>query len=254
MRLFIVLDHGIYHPKFLADFLQRTPDQVVGAVVVTKIPRKNDIERYLLEHFYYLRIREIFKLFIRKMAITYKGFFNCQSSGSITVILNKYNIDYIEVEKSINQEQYLNEIAARNPDVIISSNPLIFGEKILKLPNICCINRHSALLPSYGGLLPMVHAFRNGEKYTGVSIHVMEKNIDTGAILAQLKVPISSGETVDILYKKCFDASVDALLIALDKIRNRDFTPVQNDFPPSYFSWPQAEHWREFRKKGGRII
>lgn len=56
-------------------------------------------------------------------------------------------------------------------DVIISSQSLYFGKKILEIPVLCCINRHSGLLPNNGGLWPGFQAVRKGEPETGVSVH-----------------------------------------------------------------------------------
>ena len=63
-------------------------------------------------------------------------------------------------------------------NIIISSNSLIFKKELLSIPKICTINRHSALLPSYGGLLPVFQSFIHGEKFTGVSIHYMNNKIE----------------------------------------------------------------------------
>jgi len=66
------------------------------------------------------------------------------------------------------------------------------------------INIHPALLPKFGGKGMYgynVHekVLASGDKETGVTIHVVTDDYDTGPILAQQKVPIIEGDTVEML-------------------------------------------------------
>lgn len=246
MRLFFVLDEGIYHPMFLSQFLQKTRDRVVGAALVTKIPEKNDVQGYLLKNWRLFKLSEIVKMGFAKAGMKIRG-------KSVKAMLKEFGIPFFEVEQDINRKQYIDWIAEKKPDVIVSSNPLIFGQEILKIPSICCLNRHSALLPSYRGVLPVFQAWRNNEKFVGASIHTMQKSVDKGKVLAQKKVEIKENDSLHSLYSKCFKASVEALLESLDKVRKKDFSTVGEN-RPSYYSWPTKEQWQEFRKRNGKII
>jgi methionyl-tRNA formyltransferase len=260
MRIFLVVgETPFYLPNFLASFLAQTQDQVVGAALVTKVPAKNNMSWYLMKHWYYLRPGEILALSLTHLWSKFLNrLFPHGRNGifySVRAAFEKFKIDYFTVECDINQDSCLERIRAKNPDVIVSSNPLIFKNELLRLPAICCINRHSALLPAYGGLWPVFHAFRAGEPCVGATVHTMEKKIDGGITLAQREVPIQPEDTIAELYQKTYDASLETLLEALDKIRRRDFSPVTLDgLTPSYFSFPTREHWRQFRARGGRFI
>ncbi|MBN1558534.1 MAG: hypothetical protein JW951_10370 [Lentisphaerae bacterium] len=258
MTLFFIIDEtAFYHPDFLARFLERTPDEVVGAARVTQVPAKNNIEAYIVRHGYYLRPGEIARLAFRKMRARLLDRFAPRRQGgafySVRAVLEHFGIDYFDVANSINRSVCLDRIRAAQPDVIVSSNSLIFGEALLNMPSICCLNRHSALLPAYGGLWPVFQAWRSGEKTTGVSIHTMEKEIDRGIVLSSRTVPIEPGCTIAALYKRCFELSVDALLEALDRVRNNDWRDRSADVTPSYYSFPTRAHWKEFRARGGRF-
>jgi phosphoribosylglycinamide formyltransferase-1 len=66
------------------------------------------------------------------------------------------------------------------------------------------INTHPALLPRFGGLGmygSRVHAavLSSGDKVTGVSVHRVEGEYDTGPVLAQCEVPVLPGDDVDTL-------------------------------------------------------
>ncbi len=69
------------------------------------------------------------------------------------------------------------------------------------------INIHPALLPKFGGkgMYGMhVHekVIRNGEKQSGITIHWVDENYDSGNIIAQYKISISENETPDSLAAK----------------------------------------------------
>ena len=51
-----------YHPDVIAKFLRDTSDTVVGAFLVTKIPRKSNLQKYLVRRWYYLRFNDPFAL------------------------------------------------------------------------------------------------------------------------------------------------------------------------------------------------
>ena len=76
MKLFLVTDETrFYHPDTIADFLRNTKDEIVGAGLVTKIPKKSNLELYLIKHWYYLRFTEMVKLVFRKCRAALKDIF-----------------------------------------------------------------------------------------------------------------------------------------------------------------------------------
>jgi len=69
------------------------------------------------------------------------------------------------------------------------------------------INIHPALLPKYGGkgmFGKHVHAavLAAGETETGVTLHLVDALYDTGPILAQCKVPVEKGDTIESLAER----------------------------------------------------
>lgn len=66
------------------------------------------------------------------------------------------------------------------------------------------INTHPALLPKFGGRgMYGLHVHRAvlaaGEKTSGVSVHLVDADYDTGPVVAQAEVPVEPGDTVDTL-------------------------------------------------------
>ncbi|HEX8020635.1 formyltransferase family protein [Mucilaginibacter sp.] len=259
MRIFLVIDEtNFYHPDYTADLIRHYGHDFVGAALVTKISTKNSIEKYLMKNWFYLKPIEILKLVAKKSSLIlsdwlYRKSFNGKFY-SVKSALKYFNIDFFEVENNINTPEYLQKIKAKMPDVIISSNSLFFGKELLEIPTLGCVNRHSGLLPSYGGLWPVFQAVRNNEPYVGITIHTMNNKIDKGAVLYQIEIPILKNDTVDSLYKQCFELSTIATIEALNMLNKNIYNQKQPSYNPSYFSFPTKEHWEMFRQTGKVFI
>ena len=57
------------------------------------------------------------------------------------------------------------------------------------------INFHYGLLPQYRGANPVLAQMLNGETETGISIHIVDENIDTGPIVMQQRIRIEDNDT-----------------------------------------------------------
>jgi len=64
------------------------------------------------------------------------------------------------------------------------------------------INIHPSLLPKYKGLNTHLRVLQNNEKFSGCTVHHVNKHIDAGEIIMQKKIKISKNETVNSLNKK----------------------------------------------------
>jgi phosphoribosylglycinamide formyltransferase-1 len=78
------------------------------------------------------------------------------------------------------------------------------GPKVLRAFDGRILNTHPALLPRFGGkgmYGSRVHAavLAAGEKETGVTIHRVAHEYDTGPVVAQCRVPVLPGDSVETL-------------------------------------------------------
>ena len=79
------------------------------------------------------------------------------------------------------------------------------------------INLHPALLPKFGGVGMWgrrVHeaVIAEGEKESGCTVHFVDSDCDTGAILVQKKVNVMPGDTADTLYARIAPVEHDAIV------------------------------------------
>ena len=64
------------------------------------------------------------------------------------------------------------------------------------------INIHPSLLPKYKGLNTHEKVIANGEKFTGCTIHFVNKFLDSGKIIVQKKVRVRKNDDPKSIKKK----------------------------------------------------
>jgi phosphoribosylglycinamide formyltransferase-1 len=62
------------------------------------------------------------------------------------------------------------------------------------------VNVHPALLPAFPGLDAIGQAIAYGVKVTGVTVHLVDEGVDSGAILAQAAIDVPDGATAQSLH------------------------------------------------------
>ena len=91
--------------------------------------------------------------------------------------------------------------------VILAGYMKILGSVTLHAYRGRILNIHPALLPKFGGkgmYGKRVHeaVLAAGERVTGVTIHLIDENYDTGPIVNQCQVPVLEGDTADSLAER----------------------------------------------------
>lgn len=158
--------------------------------------------------------------------------------------------------RSVNSAEFKKEILKLNADIVLVGS---WGEKFKKaminLPKIATINAHPSLLPRFRGPNPYLEAIRHQEKISGVTFHLMDENYDTGAILYQKSVDVSSEDTGLELRKKITTAARVGIAELLKNLNDEIIIPVaQDEAKASYF--PQIkddEVMLDFTKKAHQV-
>lgn len=64
------------------------------------------------------------------------------------------------------------------------------------------INIHPSILPAFPGATPIADSLTYGVKVTGVTVHFVDENVDTGPIIAQRVVPVYDTDTQESLHER----------------------------------------------------
>ena len=135
----------------------------------------------------------------------------------------------IEVE-DLKSEEFTDQLKALKPDLFVVVAFRVLPVSVLKIPKIGSVNLHASLLPKYRGAAPIHWAIINGEEKTGCTIFFLDEKVDTGNIILQQETEIGWEETTGDLYERLRMMGSDALLEAVEKIANSEYTlQSQND-------------------------
>lgn len=95
--------------------------------------------------------------------------------------------------KTMKDDGFAQIISRAQPDLIVLGGGWheLIPEKVFRIPKLGCINTHPSLLPEFRGTSITRWQRLYGIPESGVSIHYVNENFDTGEIIAQrrLKVP-----------------------------------------------------------------
>ena len=132
------------------------------------------------------------------------------------------------------QPMKLNEVKERlekeDIDLIITAAySKLIPRSIIDLPKYGCINIHPSLLPEYRGPSPIQYAILNGNKKTGVTIMLVDEQIDHGQILLQKEIEIIPEETSQGLHDKLADMGAELLLDLISELLSGNINPISQD-------------------------
>jgi hypothetical protein len=107
-------------------------------------------------------------------------------------ILDQHNIKDLEnfanvhYPNTINSLDVIEKVNEYNPELILVHGTRIISKKILNKINLPIINIHSGITPHYRGVHGGYWALANQDLgHCGVTVHRVDKGIDTGSILIQ---------------------------------------------------------------------
>ena len=132
------------------------------------------------------------------------------------------------------------------PDLMV-----VFGfnwrlpQEVLDLPRFGVLNVHESALPRYRGPAPVLWAIRNGDPTLGVTVHRMDKGLDTGPVLAQRDdVPLPEDATPDTVWQPAAPAISEVLRTAFRKVAAGDPGTPQDEERASYAAFAPPEWQR----------
>ncbi|MFI5913390.1 phosphoribosylglycinamide formyltransferase [Dactylosporangium sp. NPDC051541] len=97
----------------------------------------------------------------------------------------------------------LAECSRFKPDLIVSAGFMkLVGPRFLGEYEGRYINTHNALLPAFPGTHGPRDALAYGVKLAGATLHFVDSGVDTGAIIAQVAVPVLDDDTEDTLLER----------------------------------------------------
>jgi len=134
--------------------------------------------------------------------------------------VNDRNLNFIEYD-DLKAPEFIEKIKKLNVDIaVVCSFNYKVPKVLLEAVKDGFINVHPSLLPNYRGSNPYSTVIINNERETGVTLHFMDENFDTGDIILQKKLQISPVETMGTLFNRLNILSVNMLVETLKAYEN----------------------------------
>jgi methionyl-tRNA formyltransferase len=116
------------------------------------------------------------------------------------------------------------------PEVIlVAAYGQILRQEVLDLPRHGCVNVHASLLPRWRGAAPIQAAILAGDAETGITIMKMDAGLDSGPILSQSAIPISSEDTAGSMSGKLSELGASLLMETLPAYLEGQISPHVQD-------------------------
>lgn len=158
----------------------------------------------------------------------------------------KYGL-HIEEPLNFKDEAVVNHMQSFEPDItVVASYGHILPKRVIDMPKQGCLNIHPSLLPKYRGPSPIAGAILAADDETGVTVMTVLPKVDSGHILAQLKITIDSEDTTASLTPKLFQLGADLLIYTIPRwIDGKILAQPQDE--------SKATYTRSYTKDDGRI-
>ena len=123
------------------------------------------------------------------------------------------------VKKRDAENKILKLIKSNKIDLICLAGFMrILSEDFLEKCNLKILNIHPSLLPKYKGLNTHMRVLKNKDKFSGCTVHFVNKHLDAGKIILQKKVKIKKNDTIKSLEKRILKIENKIYPLAIMKI------------------------------------
>ena len=138
------------------------------------------------------------------------------------------DLTILQPEKFRN-EDFLAELKALKADLQVVVAFKMLPEMVWNMPKFGTLNLHASLLPHYRGAAPINWAIMNGDKESGVSTFLLQKEIDTGNIIFQEKVDIAENDNLETIHDSLMEIGSNLVVKTVRSIEANDYPQIPQE-------------------------
>ncbi|MBC8215992.1 MAG: methionyl-tRNA formyltransferase [Candidatus Marinimicrobia bacterium] len=131
--------------------------------------------------------------------------------------------------ESLKEASLISRLTDLSPGLFAVVAYRILPKKLLAIPVVGSVNLHGSLLPAYRGAAPIQRAIMNGDSSTGLTTFLLDTKVDTGKILIQKKMEITSEDTYGTMSEKMSIAGAELLTKTMDAIETKTVQLTSQD-------------------------
>lgn len=121
---------------------------------------------------------------------------------------------------------FIEQLRSLQADLQIVVAFRMLPEVVWAMPRFGTFNLHAALLPQYRGAAPINWAIINGDKQTGITTFFLDHDIDTGAVIQRVPVPIHDTDNVEDVHDRLMHLGADLVIQTVDNILTDNVHPI----------------------------
>ena len=148
--------------------------------------------------------------------------------SAVKIYAQANNLTILQPEK-LKDEHFLSQLKELQADLFVVVAFRMLPKEVWKMPAFGTINLHASLLPNYRGAAPINWAIINGDEETGVTTFFIDEAIDSGKIIAQEKVKISSSTNAGALHDELMSVGAELTLKTVAAISQQTHTVIDQD-------------------------
>lgn len=159
-------------------------------------------------------------------------------------------LEAISYEKNMREPDFVEQVRSKDADIaIVASYNKRFPKELLQSTKLGFVNSHPSLLPLYRGGNPYFYPIFNNDRASGVTLHFMDEEFDTGDIIVQQEVPILPYETMGTLFNRTNFIFAQAQINLISFLEDGHTLPRKpqdktGDYPKADMLFEQEGHTR----------
>ena len=239
----------IFKPLFVCNLISKLKEEQLFVNEIIEVKKSKDLKKIKIKYhtiwskFSILQISIIF--FFKKITSIFPIPLSLKFKSTVKLVAKKNKIKYQFID---NLNEYLSKIKLKKNDIVFS-----FQHQIIKEPEkykFFLINCHPGDLSLYRGIKPIFWSMLDNQKFGLISIHHIDKGIDTGDLVIEEKFKLekSLADNYFIAYELAPITITKAINKLLSKDYQRSIFKIRKN--NSYKSNPNKEQIQKFYKSG----
>ncbi len=132
--------------------------------------------------------------------------------------------------KSLKDPEFYEILKSYNADIfVVVAYGKLIPAAIFNMPRCGTINLHPSLLPKYRGAAPVQWALINGDSETGVTVQMINEELDAGDIILQQKIVVDDDVTAGELYDIILPVGAELIVKSIKLLEEGRGEPVRQD-------------------------
>lgn len=259
IKYVFIQNDPFFLPKVLDKYLREYAGSTAGVNIQSVNQGKRTVFRTALDlykvygfGYFQWKVRKYVWLKLRAKVAGLFG--STRQPYSVASVAAKYGVPVTE-SVNVNDPDFLEHLRELKVELIVSiSGTQLYKKELRRQTPAGIINCHGALLPKYRGLMPSFWTLLNGEREGGVSVHFVDRKLDSGPIVVRKSYSIHPHDTLEDVMARSKDLAAECIIEAVRRIEAGNPERFENDeSQATSFSMPTAEDGKRFRASGRRF-